>query len=290
MMRQLRIVGRVFVETAIGIKQSGWSNWLVVSILAIALTIFGCVLQVTMTMKNVVTAWGSQLEISAYLKEGADPKRVAREVSQFSEVQLVEIVPKEVSWQEMQNTLKVAALSNPLPNTLHIRLSNAEQVERLAPKLNLLPGVENIRYPLKVAHRINEIRHFVELAGIVITAALTTATLTVIGNTIHLVIQARHREIEILSLMGVSHFYIKGPLILQGATYGAAAACLSGLVLWVLHLYMDPVVRDQLLSVAPLIPTNLGFGLLETFGLMLLLGVAVGAGGCAWTSGRYIKI
>ncbi len=57
-----------------------------------------------------------------------------------------------------------------------------------------------------------------------------------------------------------------------------------------MHFYMDPFVRDQLLSFAPLLPANLGFGLLETFGLMLLLGVAVGAGGSAWTSGRYIKI
>jgi cell division transport system permease protein len=274
----------------IGIKRSGWSNWLVVSILAIALTIFGCVLQLTMTLKNVVTAWGSQLEISIYLKDDSDPKRVAREVSQFPEVQLVEIVPKEVSWHDMQSTLRVASLANPLPNTLHIRLTSADEVEKLAPKLNLLPGVENVRYPLKVAHRINEIRHFLEAAGIVVTAALSTATLTVIGNTIHLVIQARHREIEILSLMGVSHFYIKGPLIIQGATYGAAAACLAGSVLWLMHLYMDPVVHDQLLSFAPLLSADLGFSLIKTFGLMLLLGVAVGAGGSAWTSGRYIKI
>ncbi len=289
-MRQLRILLRVGIETLIGIRQSGWSNWLVVSILAIALTIFGGILQFTMTLKNVVTAWGSQLEISAYIKDGSDPKKVAKEVSQFPEVQLVEIVPKEVSWEEMQQTFKVAALSNPLPNTLHIRLSNAENVEKVAPKLNLLSGIENIRYPLKVARKINEFRHFIELAGVVVTAALTTATLTVIGNTIHLVIQSRHREIEILSLMGVSHFYIKGPLILQGALYGAGSAALAIAVLWGMHWYIDPYVRDQLVSFAPLLPQNLEYGMLQTFMALLVLGVAVGAGGSAWTSGRYIKI
>ena len=77
--RQLRILFRVFRETVIGIKRSGWSNWLVVSILAIALSIFGCVLQLTMTLKNVVSAWGSQLEIShRIIKDDSDPKRVAR--------------------------------------------------------------------------------------------------------------------------------------------------------------------------------------------------------------------
>lgn len=289
-MRQIRILWRVIRETLIGLKRSGWSNWLVISILAVALTIFGCVLQLTMTLKNVVTAWGSQLEISAYLKEGYEPKKVASEVSQFPEVQLVEIVPKEVSWQEMQQTFKVAALSNPLPNTLHIRIASADQVEKLAPKLQLLQGVENIRYPLKVARNINEFRHFLEIAGVVITGALTTATLTVIGNTIHLVIQARHREIEILSLMGVSHFYIKGPFILQGAVYGAIAAVLSSSVLWCLYLYAGPIMRDNLVSFAPLLPQNVEYGLLQTYAVMLGLGVAVGAGGSAWTSGRYIKI
>ena len=41
------------------------------------LTIFGAVLQLTMTLKNVVVAWGSQLEISAFLKDDGDPKRGA---------------------------------------------------------------------------------------------------------------------------------------------------------------------------------------------------------------------
>ena len=289
-MRQLRIMWRVVIETFIGLRQGGWSNWLVVSILAIALTIFGCVLQVTMVLKNVVSSWGSQLEISVYLKDGYDAKKVARDVSQYPGVQLVEIVPKEVAWQEMQSSFKVALVANPLPNTLHVRVTSADRVEDLAPRLRLLPPVENVRYPLKVARKLNEFRHFVEIAGVVITAALTAATLTVIGNTIHLVIQSRHREIEILSLMGVGHFYIKGPFILQGAAYGAGSALLSIAVLFGFHLYMDPFVREQLVGFAPLLAGDLECSMLQTFLVLLLLGIAVGAGGSAWTSGRYIKI
>ncbi len=289
-MRQLRILWRVVIEMVLGLKHSGWSNWLVVSILAVALTIFGGVLQLTMALKNVVTAWGSQLEVSAYLKDDADPKKVAKEVSEFPNVQVVEIVPKDVSWKDMQNTFKVAAITNPLPNTLHIRMNNINGVENVAPRVKLLSGVETVRYPLKVAHKLNEFRHFIELGGIVITASLSAATLIVIGNTIHLVIEAKQREIEILSLMGVSHFYIKGPMILQGAAYGAAASVLAIAFLIGMHWYFDPVVRDQMLSLAPILPNGLEYGAMQTFLVMLVLGVAVGAGGSAWTSGRYIKI
>ena len=273
-----------------GLKQSVWSSWLVVSILAIALTIFGGVLQLTMTLKNVVSAWGSQVELSAYLKDGYEPRKVAKEASQLPDVKLVEIVPKEIAWEEMQSTFRVAALANPLPNTLHIQLASADAMEKAAARLKLLEGIEHVRYPLQVARNLNQFRHFLEAAGVVITAALSAATLMVIGNTIQLVIQSRHREIEILSLMGVSPWYIKGPLVLQGAAYGTVSALLAMAVIWGVHVYTEVYVTGQFVSFLPLLPRNLEYGMLPTFLVMLLLGVAVGAGGSAWTSGRYIKI
>lgn len=289
-MRLLRVLLRAVIEMMLGIKESGWSNWLVISILTVALTIFGGVLQLTLTLKNVVNAWGSQLEVSAYLKDGANPKKLAAEISQFPAVQLVEIVPKETSWKSMQATFKVAALTNPLPDTLHIHFNNSQAVEDIAPRIKLLSGVENIRYPLKVARKLNEFRHFLEIAGIVVWASLTAATLIVIGNTIHLCIEARQKEIEILSLMGVSHFYIKGPFILQGAAYGAAAALIATGLLCGMHIYLDPIIRDQIMSFAPILPNSLGYSAMQTFVIVAGLGIAIGASGSALTSGRYIKI
>jgi cell division transport system permease protein len=289
-MRQLRILSRVFVETGIGLKRSGWSNWLVVSILAIALVIFGTILQFTMVLKEVVNSWGSQLEISAYLKDNCDPNKIAKVVSQIPDVQVVEIVPKDIAWQEMQTTFKVAAINNPLPNTLHIKVTSANSVEKVALRLKSISKIEHIRYPLKVARSINKFRQFLEIAGVVVTAALTFATLTVIGNTIHLVIQARQQEIEILSLMGVSPWYIKGPLILQGASYGMVASLAATLLILVMHFYVDPYVHSQLFAFMPFLPSDLNAFMLPTFIILLLLGVSVGASGGAWTSGKYIKI
>ncbi|MBP7860337.1 permease-like cell division protein FtsX [bacterium] len=290
-MRHLRVFWRICVETMLGIKHSGWSNWLVVSILAIALTIFGSVLQLTMTLKDVVNYFGSQMVISAFLKDNFEPGKVAQEISQFVEVRLVEVIDKNKSWGEMQKTMKVASIPNPLPNTLHIRVAKPEQVEKLAPKLQLLSGVEAVRYPMMVARRLNEVRHFFEIAGVAVTAVLAFATLIVIGNTIHLVIQARHKEIEILSLMGVGHFYIKCPFVLQGAFYGAVSALFAAVVIIGVELYViKPYVSNELVSFASMMPTGFGYNLVETFLVMLALGMAVGAGGGAWASGRYIKI
>src|ERR1700722_43419 len=131
-MRQLRIIRAIIIETWLGLRQSGWSNWLVISILAIALTIFGGILQLTISLQNLVSSWGSQLEVSAYLKDGYDPKAVADEIRQMPVVQSVEIVPKEIAWQEMKTSLRVAAINNPLPNTLHIKILASNKVEDIA--------------------------------------------------------------------------------------------------------------------------------------------------------------
>jgi len=289
-MRQIRILGRVVVETFLGFKQSGWSSWLVISILAIALTIFGGVLQLTVALKDVVASWGSQLQISAYIKDGHDARSVARAVSQLSDVKLVEIVPKGVAWEEMQTTFKVAAIKNPLPDTLHIQITATDKVENTAAKVKAIAGVEHVRYPLKVARNLTQLRHFLEAAGIGVTAALTAATLMVIGNTIQLVIQSRHREIEILSLMGVSPWYIKGPLVLQGAAYGFCSALLAGATIWGVQVYLDTYVTGQFASFMPILTTNVEHTMMPTFLILVVLGMAVGAGGSAWTSGRFIKI
>jgi len=289
-MRQSRIIKAVIIETWLGLKQSGWSNWLVISILAIALTIFGGILQLTISLQNLVSSWGSQLEVSAYLKDGYEPRTVAIEIRQMPAVQSVEIVPKESAWQEMQKSLHVAAIENPLPNTLHIKVLASNKVEDIASRVKLLSSVENVRFPLQAARRLNQVRQFLQIAGLVLTAALTMATLTVIGNTIHLVIEARQREIEILSLMGVSPFYIKSPLILQGAAYGAVSSLLAIAFLWSVHIYLDPYISEQLLGIAPLIASSLKVSLFNTFAVLMLLGMAVGASGSWWTSGKYIKL
>lgn len=290
-MKHLRIFGNVCLETWMGLSKSGWSNWLVISILAIALTIFGGVLQITMSLKSVVNAWGSQLQISAYLKDGCEPKDIAAQISKMKEVKLVEIVPKEVAWQEMQSALRVAAIDNPLPNTLHVHVTNPELVEGAAQNLRKLNGVEHIRYPLKVARNINSFRHILEAVGVAVTAALTAATLMVIGNTIQLIIQARHREIEIMSLTGVSPWYIKGPFVLQGAAYGLVSAILAISLIGGFRLYMDAYVTGQLASIFPvLLSVDHSYGMFSTFFVLMLLGMAVGAGGSFWVSGKYIKV
>ena len=97
---------------------------------------------------------------------------------------------------------------------------------------------------------------------------------TIINNTIQLVIQSRKEEIEIMRLMGVSNWYIKTPLIMQGAFYGFASSIIAVLPLnWIQGLLINvhkfflipmPVYAQNIVIIA-LILIGTSFGAIGSF-------------------------
>lgn len=73
---------------------------------------------------------------------------------------------------------------------------------------------------------------------IFVVAVIGILTVTIINNTILLVIQSRKDEIEIMRLMGVSNWYIRFPLLLQGAYYGFMGALVSIIPVYMVHKYL----------------------------------------------------
>ena len=106
---------------------------------------------------------------------------------------------------------------------------------------------------------------------IIISAALT---ITIINNTIQLVIQSRKDEIEIMRLMGVSNWYIKTPLIMQGAFYGFVSSVIAVLplnciqdLLQKLHkfFYIPNPVYAQSVVIVTLLIIGTSFGAVGSF-------------------------
>ena len=71
------------------------------------------------------------------------------------------------------------------------------------------------------------LNHIVNIITVFVVIVMAILTITIINNTIQLVIQSRKDEIEIMRLMGVSNWYIRFPLIMQGAFYGFCGALIA---------------------------------------------------------------
>ena len=117
-------------------------------------------------------------------------------------------------------------IDNPLPDVLRVKVDNMKNIDPIMTDVKKLPDIQDTGYAKDLAQKVevvNKISHTITLVVMIVSSLLT---ITIINNTIQLVIQSRKEEIEIMRLMGVSNWYIKCPLVLQGAIYGFWVPCL----------------------------------------------------------------
>jgi len=224
---ELRIAYRIFMETWYGIKRAGWLNAIIITTMAAVLLVFGALCRTAISMTSFSSALGNVLEISVYLKDGADIQSAQKQLSSIEHVTGVDATTKEKSWAEMQREMDVAGMKNPLPDTVHLKVDKPQNIATVFATAKKFQFVEDLSYSKDIAERLQFLNNIITMAMIVTIFAVIAITVAIINNTIHLVIQSRKEEIEIMRLMGVSNWYIKIPLVMQGAAYGFAGAVLA---------------------------------------------------------------
>ena len=115
-------------------------------------------------------------------------------------------------------------IDNPLPNTLHVKVDHTENLQVVFDEIKKVSSVEDMSYAKDLAAKIELVNHVVKTITCMVIVIMALLTITIIKNTIQLVIQSRKDEIEIMRLMGVSNWYIRFPFIMQGAFYGFAGS------------------------------------------------------------------
>lgn len=217
---ELRILYRLTKETVLDIGRTGIGNLVIITTMAAILTIFGAFFRSAISISAFAHELGNVLELSVYLKDNTDPNVVKNRIKDFEHVENVTIVPKSVSWVNLKREMDLPDIENPLPDTLHVKIDKPENIEQVFKDVKVLQSVEDVSYAQELAKKIEALNHIVNLITVFVVIIMGILTITIINNTIQLVIQARKDEIEIMRLMGVSNWYIRFPLIMQGAFYG----------------------------------------------------------------------
>ncbi|CCY23434.1 permease putative [Brachyspira sp. CAG:484] len=224
---ELRILYRLSMETFYDIKRTGIVNLVIITTMAAILTIFGSFFRTAMSISAFAHELGNVLEISVYLKSGTDTNIAKNRIKEFEHVESVKIIPKDVSWQNLRREMNLPDISNPLPDTLHVKVDKPENISTVFKNIKKLNSVEDMSYAQELAKKIQTLNHVVNTITVLVIIIMGILTITIINNTIQLVIQSRKDEIEIMRLMGVSNWYIRFPLIMQGAFYGFTGAVVA---------------------------------------------------------------
>ena len=221
---EIRIVYRIIMEAVNDIKRTGIVNLVIITTMAAILTIFGLLFRGTLSLSTFAHELGNVLEISVYLRPGISPSIVRNRLLEIEHVKKVSLKTKEESWNSLKNELDLHDISNPLPDTLRVKVDKPENIEEVYNKIKPISGVEDLGYAKELAKKMQMAMHFVNTTMFFVIIISGALTITIINNTIQLVIQSRKEEIEIMRLMGVSNWYIKTPLVMQGAFYGFVSA------------------------------------------------------------------
>ena len=224
---ELRIAYRILMEAVNDIKRTGIINVAIITTMVAILTIFGILFRFSLSVSTFASELGNVLEISVYLKSGTSPSIVKDRIKEIKHVQTVTLKTKEESWGSLKQELGLHDIENPLPDTLRVKVDKPKNINEVFNQIKSIQGVEDLGYAEKLAKRMQVVTHVVNTTMIFVIIISAALTITIINNTIQLVIQSRKDEIEIMRLMGVSNWYIKIPLVLQGAFYGFVSSVIT---------------------------------------------------------------
>ncbi len=224
---ELRILFRLGIQTVSDIKRTGLVNLVIITTMAAILMIFGACFRTALSISSFSKELGSALEISVYLKSSTDMREAQAEIAKFDHVVEITAIPKSVSWDKLKNEMKLPSIDNPLPDTLHVKVDDPENLESVFDNIKAIKSVEDMSYAKDLAAKIELVNHVVKTITLVVILIMGLLTVTIINNTVQLVIQSRKEEIEIMRLMGVNNWYIRFPFIMQGAFYGFMGSLLA---------------------------------------------------------------
>jgi cell division transport system permease protein len=277
-----------------------WTHVLTAGTMAIVLFVFGAFLLAQENLQNLLTGWGDQIQINAYLDKdlGAGGVSLLRDkIQSFPEVERVRHISREQAWKDFRAAL--GAHSNVLeglpedvlPASFEIFVKPAYRdgpiVEALVNRFRKEKGLATVEYPQEWVDRLSLVALALHWAKWVLGGILFIAVFFIVRSTVGLAILAQKDEIEVMQLVGATEELIQAPFVVEGLIQGFIGAGLSVLGLWFLVLFF----RDQ-----PLTPIGL-FGSLgqlqfidwRSIALILAIGSLLGASGSVFSLRRFMK-
>lgn len=295
--------GRLFYflsRAILNMRQNPFINLVTVVTISLALLIISIFLLLLVNLEGAAHEWTRQVQVSVYLETEPTQQELASlrsRIISMPEVDSVRYIGKDEAFKRFrarlkgQETLLEGVAVDLLPASLEISLKRASRdsdtVESLVGRLKKIPGLGEIQYGEEWVRRLSA---FIGMARLVVTLLggfLLIAVLFIVSNTIKLTVYARRDELELLSLVGATRFFIKAPFIIEGMIQGIAGAA-TALLLLAGCYYGFLYKAGDFINFSPT-SAGLSFLPVEYLGGILLTGLFLGFVGSISSLRRFIN-
>ena len=220
--------------------------WLVV---AISLALPSTLLLTLDNLGRVAPDLTRGAQLSVMLRSEADlatARLVEQRVGAWPEVSQVSLIPREQALREFAEQTGLSSVlmsleNNPLPHTLLVAPApdlNKTAATALVGRLAQLSEVQRVIQDTRWMARLQEAL----LAGwrwvTAIGSAMVLGAVLALITTMHLAIDARREEIEVVSVMGGSAAFIRRPFLYTGVYFGTGGGVLASLCVWLFSAWL----------------------------------------------------
>ena len=270
---------------------------------AVSLALFGSTILLGQGVDNVSARWKDGIEVIAFLKQDiTDEQHTAIEsfLDDQPEISRWKYVDLDASREEAlrifeRNELmyqKVESGSTRVPDSYRLtpRSGDVNLMESLGEQLAAQPGVLNVTDVSDSVKTVTGVSNFARRAMLVVGVGLLAAALLLILNAIRMAMFARRREIEVMKLVGATNWFIRVPFMLEGIIQGIIGAGFAVGAVFALDRFMQAASEndDYQAIMEGFVATSTE--LWTTAGVVLALGIVIGAAGSGWAISRFLRV
>ena len=287
----------------LGFWRNAWLSAATIIVMTLVLFVVGNLVFLGALSHTVLRSLESKIDVSVYFTPDAPEQEILtlkREMEARPDVKEVSYISRDSALASFRERHKDSALivgaldeldDNPLQASVNIKAADSSQYGAISDFLaeKKSPIVSKINYfeNQDVIDRLSSIVGSVRGAGAVLTIFLAFVAVLVAFNTIRMAIYTVREEIKIMRLVGASRWFIRGPFLVTGLLYGAAAGALITLA----FLPLTWLAAPKLLLLVPdfnLFRYFISNGL-EFFLIMLGAGIFLGVVSSLITVRRYLE-
>lgn len=197
-----------------------------------------------------ISRLAEKVEIKVYLKQEVSADQTSSFENYLKSVEgvdRVDFISKEQALESHKEinknnpseleTLEIVGDVLELPASFTIKVEDFDDIQPIQESIKsseyqeLTEQSETSEDKLRATRNIANALSAIRKVGIITSLILGSISILIIVNTVRLAIFNRKDEIEIMHLVGANKHYIKGPFLVEAATYGAIAGILTYIIM-----------------------------------------------------------
>ncbi len=200
-------------------------------------------------LNSLINYFESAPQVTAFFKNSTPPATIKQLQAKIEATGLV----KSVNYVSQEQALQIYRQQNKdnplllemvtadiLPASLEVSAKSLDNLGKIAQLMKQNPQVEEVVYQKDVVNSLRKWTQGIRFGGLAVSATFLLISLITFTVIIGLKIANRRQEIETLSLLGATSWYIRAPFLLEGIIYGLLGSLFGWGMVYIGLLYLTP--------------------------------------------------